>query len=590
MRKSLLLIIALFSAFLNVCLGQPFNEKIFYAGGQSVISPTDVIVDGNGYSCTLCDTRLSTKTDFIIQKTDFSGNLAMHKYYHLGAKNTDIEATKIVKTRDNGYIVVGYYTTLVTSYTVSVSAFATKLDLNGNFVWGKTYNSMTGSQPNSMGSLSRVNITPVVDDTSESYIITYCAMNDSTISYNGDVYIHALRIDKSGNLLWHNRYLPANRSSLMYTDIRDYASALTYANDGTKSMYFIGGTSELWTSAGYTDSLFLFGINKNGKIINNLRHYYVPTYPLYVSAIYDNTPGQSGLVLAYTMGNSIYPPGFSAAALTKMDLNFIISYTKAYITNDDHEFYATGITKTHDNHYAVSCWLESGSGPYQPTNAMLKTDQSGNPTFFKRYNILSFSKPGSDIISYFDAGGTNENYAMDGSYEYNSGANSTLRLLTTDPLGNTCGQLSDPVIPNLYSSAVVPMNYIGSVLQGSSSITFDSIPVPVTDTACDPQNPNFKPGLAIQNISQASKLSIYPTWIEEGNSNIHLDLDAGQPCMLNVALIAIDGRIIAQKQFVSAQGTSHLMWELPSLMPGEYIIKATSSDGSIQQTTKLTKL
>src|SRR6185437_2730996 len=107
MRKSLLLLIALFCVFLKTGYGQPFNEKFFYniAGPFQVINPSDIIVDGNGYSCVIGNSSLSTPgigTDFIIQKTDFSGTIAMRKYYNLNnpqGVNANIQMTKVVKTK-----------------------------------------------------------------------------------------------------------------------------------------------------------------------------------------------------------------------------------------------------------------------------------------------------------------------------------------------------------------------------------------------------------------------------------------------------------------------------------------------------------
>ena len=159
--------------------GNKIWDKTF--GGSNLDYASSIITtsDGGYMIAGMTESYGSGKSDFWIIKLDAKGNKQWDKIY--GGKDKD-EATSIISTTDEGYIVAG----TTKSYGAGGSDFwVIKLDSKGNKQWEKTYGGKADDNART--------ITTTIDG---GYIVA--GWTESYGAGKGDFWI--LKLDKDGNI------------------------------------------------------------------------------------------------------------------------------------------------------------------------------------------------------------------------------------------------------------------------------------------------------------------------------------------------------------------------------------------------------
>ena len=260
--------------------------------------------------------------DALLLKYDTSGNLLWHKYLDFGGTKESINSLTV---DDDGNIVVTGNTNNGNNGDMVIA----KLDLNGNVIWEKTYDSGSTDQGRD-----------VIYDSSDS---TYVVVGEGKFE---DSYIW--KYDKNGNQLWVKDIAPPGFNY----DILDYI--IKVGND-----YYVYGYGDNTTT--YTKDCFIEEVNTNGKVISTIS---VGTTQ------YDDRP--TGLVY---MDNYLY-------AATSVDME----YTKLYKfatdgteiwTKDIQEDYKTLLHPSEENNtILLDGFVEDSSGNTKVN--MVEFDESGN--------------------------------------------------------------------------------------------------------------------------------------------------------------------------------------------------------------------
>jgi len=203
MKKLLLLIVVLLSAKATIAQIPPIQWQKTLGGTDSdianAIQPT---ADGGyivaGYSSSN-DGDVSGNhgsSDYWIVKLDATGNLVWQKT--LGGSSDDI-AYAIQQTSDGGYIATGFTFSndgdVSGNHNPDSDGWVVKLDAAGNLLWQKAIGGVGGDFA-----------TAIQQTTDGGYIVGgYSASNDGDASgNNGSFDFWLLKLDVSGNILWHN--------------------------------------------------------------------------------------------------------------------------------------------------------------------------------------------------------------------------------------------------------------------------------------------------------------------------------------------------------------------------------------------------
>ena len=209
-------------------------ERIFtdQYGETSSVSQTN---DGGyvlGGSATLPSAFYS---NFYVVKTDSLGDIQWSKSFAYGSYDGNSSVAKVLQTSDGGYIVLG--NTSSTGAT-GVDVYLARLDPTGRVIWQKTYG---GKYDDNAASIVK---------TSSGYMIA-----GSTMSYgDGSSDIYVVKIDDSGNEIWHHNYGGAGG---------DTGSQIISTKDGN---FVIVGTTSSFGASGAFD-IYLFKIDGSGNKI-----------------------------------------------------------------------------------------------------------------------------------------------------------------------------------------------------------------------------------------------------------------------------------------------------------------------------------
>ena len=160
---------ALLSMAWSKTYGTPGQDEAY-----SVIQVSDGYVLAGQYDKDLC-----------VVKTDLNGNKVWNKSY--GGKGDD-EARSIIAV-DDGYVIAGSSSSYENGDAYDV--YLLKIDLNGDMIWYKTYEStLNGHLTNAYGRS--------VVATGDGYAI----VGNTYVSSDGDMDIYLLKTDLNGTLVW----------------------------------------------------------------------------------------------------------------------------------------------------------------------------------------------------------------------------------------------------------------------------------------------------------------------------------------------------------------------------------------------------
>jgi hypothetical protein len=169
-----------------------------YDYGFSVVQTSD-----GGYALAgFTNSFGSGKPDFLLVKTDSSGNQLWRKTY---GGNGDDEAVSVVQTGDGGYAIAGS----TMSYGAGDRDFwLVRTDSSGNELWSKTY-----------GGAGSDGVESMVLTSDGGYALACYTSSFGAGSF--DAWL--VRTDSSGNQLWSKTYGGT---------VNDYASSIVLASDG----------------------------------------------------------------------------------------------------------------------------------------------------------------------------------------------------------------------------------------------------------------------------------------------------------------------------------------------------------------------
>jgi|GEM_PF-6610478 len=591
MKKLILGIMCLVLCSYAKIYAQPFNNKYVYndASGAVYGIPRDLIAAGSGNTCMLGKLTINVPPyypNFYLQKTNSAGStISFLKEYFYSTTSTTVtfEAQKVIQNGSGEYLVAGYIGSQVDN--IPTNPFVAKFTATGSFLWAYGYNSNTKLPPNNfVDSISRVNIVATNDSLGNPvYIIVSQSNEDRTSPFPSDAHLNIFKIDDNGNLIWNYKYLPTGRSSAPYAILKEAPSAIAKISENA---YFIAGHRDEISASG-TDSISMFCLNidRNGNIINNYKKItFKNSSPELQDAVYN----ADSVYLVYRLNKQTLTSGpTSIMGLTNLDVNLNLLFTKYYTYHAASDVFGASIKATSDKHYVIGCYADEGFG--SASNAILKVAADGSVVFFKKYNWLTraINNIRKDIVSY----GTSplETYTLLGDY-YNGV--SSVRLLSTDQSGNTCGVLDSGIVATKYVPAQFIIPYTRTALTGRFVINLVQDTLYTNPTPCDSTNPGYKDAYVGANTNNAflqSSFKVYPTLLPAYSSNtIFLELNSDKETILRTCIYSIEGKKLFEKNFALAIGSNKLSFKMPLNYPGNYILTTETLDATYNKVTRIT--
>lgn len=556
-------------------------------GSQVQSTAIDIVDAGNGEACVLSGAGVAGGLpSIVLRKHDFNGNI-LFETAHTPHVNF-FYAEKMVLTPNGEYIVVG------THYDAANvnNPFAARFDNSGNILWFHVYPS-NSTWTSYSGSFARVCIVRAEDDPAESYIITAPGDQFYPTTWNDDIVVNALKIDAGGIPVWNKKYaLPAadrNGTYAGFTSIDDLPNTLCYGTDGGMHKYLIAGTT---VKNVLSERGFQFSIDGNGNIVDQYTEYFISGYPFGHDALFD--PATQQFVLTFTMGNNNLAPPVTVSEIAVLKLNFgtlgIVSYDY-YWDNNAVENYGVSIKENAPRDaYIIASWVSNPLSVNQSiiNTALLKIDKSGTPFFLKRYNEDTYSWP-SAIISLTDPLSGTENYVTAGYAHFNNDT----RIYSTDVNGDVCGVIDVQPSHNGYDYGPAPYSYSEAPFPPNffrENVQIENLQTQITDCANAPNPSQYKSKPAGITANTAVKdVKVYPTILTQNNKVIFETIGNNGTDML-AELYTIDGRKAGSITFSLTAGLNTGIWDIPAQQAGNYFIRISTADKSLNKTVKITKL
>ncbi len=317
----------------------------------------------------------------------------------------------------------------------------------------------------------------------------------------------------------------------------------------------------------------------------------MPGYPFNEDVIYDDAANQQSIVMTYTHGNSRLVDGHmttnrSQVGVMKLNRRLGITMMKYYWSPDMYENNGVRIKRNPaDDAYIIACNVRDSNGGKQNI-AQLKTDKSGSPLHYYRYNTNRDAGV-SGLVTSYDAGMGMEYYDMVG---YRKGsrmlADHDLRIMATNASGSDCGGDLLQVLDSNYEDSVQMCTYAPEDTSGYWSITMwqDFLYFDNYDCATISNASSFRQAPSAVTASSADRsLSVYPTVLSAQASELTIESKGSEN--ITAALYSYDGRCIAR--YVSAAAVT-VKWMLPDLPSGSYTVKL--SQGNNYRSFRITKL
>jgi len=250
----------------------------------------------------------------------------------------------IQQTTDEGYIIAGYTDSFGSG---GFDIWILKLDTYGNVTWEKTYGRIYNDYARS------------IQQTSDGgYIVA--GYTSSSISENFDLLV--LKLDSSGNLLWHKVYGGTGSDTARY---------IQQTTDGG---YILGAYSNSFGDK--TTSLWILKLNQDGTV------FWEKTYSASSSDILraiQQTSDEGYIVAGKTQ---VSPDNNTDAWVLKLDSTGNVSWQKTYGGSSSEG--ATSIQQTSEGGYILAGWTNSFALPSSDM-WILKLDSEGDIAWQKTY-------------------------------------------------------------------------------------------------------------------------------------------------------------------------------------------------------------
>jgi hypothetical protein len=582
-----------------------YNKTYYNSYSPSFVKPMDLVnafVDGNSVMLSREEYGTGPEKEIILTKFNDQGNILYERLWNIVGSGVTIRPDKLVFTNDNGFIVVGRIFRSGNS-----NPFAAKFTYTGDHTateWAKEYPENVGAWD--QGRNPKVNITKIKDGTTEDYIIVTNGKPTepaTVMAYPQDASILALRIQgANGNVVWNNKYeIPfAVRSTLTYNMLNNRPYAL--ANGDGKSL--IAGELDygIPNALGYKG--FYLAVNDNGTInqgYNIMEQWSCSNH----NAIWDDRadgsvpPPASAFVMSYAAASNMAGPTASrVVAVQKFSSVGTVTPTSlSYYTDGGDEIYPIGIdNKRWDDAYTISCWSRLSESAGVGQMSMLAIDKVGVPPLPINYSRFNTSTPTdlyymTPIVSLLDQPLLQERNVMLGHTAKPSGPNG-IRMISADPNLEACGFNHLPVMSADVPPSFTPLPYIAvTVPVTPTDLNFTEGRISSTSDDCkfDPSPDTYRL-TSVGSTGGSSSLKVYPTLLKDGQREIKLDVNAMNKSNLEVSLISIDGKYIARNKFQLVEGNQTLIFKVPELITGSYMISVHSVDGKINQRINISKL
>lgn len=325
-------------------------------------------------------------SDVYLVKTDSGGDTIWTKVY--GGTSWDIGCS-VRQTLDGGYIVAGQ----TFSFGAGLwDAYLVKTDVNGNFLWAKTYGGPDWDYAYS-----------VEQTTDSGYII--CGETWSFGSGNADIYL--TKTDGNGNVLWAEAYGDTHR---------DIGNSVQQTRDGG---YIVTGETISY-GAGRGD-LFLLKTNADGDTMW-MRTYGDTLHEKGQSV--QQAPDGGYIAVGETWS---FSAGKSDIYIIRTDSLGSLIWYKSY--GDTHYDYASSIKPTRDGGYIIGGTTWSfGAGLYDVY--LLKIDPNGDTAW-----TMTCGGPGNDACFEVDTISDGGYIAGGWTDSYGAGANDVYLVRTQPEVG-----------------------------------------------------------------------------------------------------------------------------------------------------------
>ena len=219
--------------------GDKLWEKFY--GGEHDDSANSLVVNPDGSMVFAGVKKLTsyTNSDLWVVSISSSGKVKWEKTF--GERRKDM-ANAIIKTSDNGYLVVGQK--LNTSKTGGHDGYCIKLDSSGDTVWEKTY-----------GGKKKDVAFDVKETEDGGFVIS--GKNRSTGAGNYDLWV--FKLDKSGKMMWEKIYGGEDMEEGRAVALRENGGLLVAGFTKSKG----AGKADLWIlkldDSGEIEKQYLFG-------------------------------------------------------------------------------------------------------------------------------------------------------------------------------------------------------------------------------------------------------------------------------------------------------------------------------------------
>ena len=509
----------------------------------------------------------------------------------------DILPTKLLYTPNGEYIVVGYHLEPISvgGTTYGKQPFAAKFNAAGVFQWMQVY--QVNGIAHSRNGVERVNIVycPNANPAIESYIITYTADQNFYTPLlgpgmlNEDATIGALRLDgTNGNPIWAAKYYLPFAARSTESIHGDYPHALAYG----KGKYFISGITDISPVTPPYYNNFMMTININGGIVDDYRRYVVGNRTLTHDAIYD--AGTNEFVMSMALEGANTPIALTAFDVMKVDQTTLnVNDNDFYYDQSSMENYAVSIKETPDQQNYIIGGTISGD-PFNnwalgTSTGLLKINKAGAVQFLRRYNPLRDQDP-SAVTVYADPVTGLENYRI-GITPYGAvtPGGIDMRVLTTDDIGDIpCWSMERSYgTTHTVPLVAVPETLTVAVAYAPNPVTPLMLDLNTSMTICT--GPASK-SLSVYNTVPGKTFKVYPTLLAAGDDKLNFEISSTGGTTLTITAVAMDGRTIGKYETAIKEGDNKLSWQLPTNVPGNYILNISSADNSIRKAERISKL
>ena len=494
------------------------------------------IIDVNGDKVVARTVAISPDfMNIMLIKSDVNNsNVTFSQLYD--AEEHDLKVTNLLGL-DDGYIMVGLY-------DQGHFLFASRLDLQGNVVWSKTYD----YQPGVSGYVDAT-----IVNNENSFIVTGSGIYASPVDDQvGSIF--AAKIDFSGQQLWANTYKdmvpnPNFPDINLVTDIEYDPHNDGYVIVGNTLVFTYPPNSSCPYAGGFYHTIFAMGIDANGNVYSSYKRLdgessFVDEAPVLLAT-------NDGFILAYS-AEKIWPVlqngEKEGLGVMQLDENLSQLKTKIYNINNLNYLFPKDISEHPDTYgyYDIVGTPSDNKG----SSWFLKIDSNFDPVTARTYNDGEQGYNPDMLMTNF------------GYYLVSNVANG-IRIIDTDLYGSThCSEGKS--ITDQYEKVIESnRNYYEiNVMRSDFDLPMEYFPINYSEINCDvPPVGKITPTVNSTNLDdlnelRASKTSIFPTIIDNNTLNISSNIELETPSEVSIIVYNSIGQVIETKS-ISLETGSH---------------------------------